>query len=192
MPSQKLPTAHQEQFWGLVSCSRIRPHVSQFCPRGAGIQTNNLLLTSQPALATELQPPQQHDLDFPWQMILDMTSSYIIAETNKGQQNGIPHSYEHNTHSEKVWLPGRQRDIQLSFESIVTGKSGFLTKYIPIFRHLYSSCLNKRIKEIIYTVGKEQMSSWLCPSFIWLSFFFSMLLRSNCIRTRHVHLRGTS
>ena len=41
-PPHKLPTAHQEQFWGSVSCSRILWHVAQFHPGGAGIQTSDL------------------------------------------------------------------------------------------------------------------------------------------------------
>ena len=32
----KVPTAHQEQFWGSVSCSRILRHVAQSHPRGSG------------------------------------------------------------------------------------------------------------------------------------------------------------
>ena len=33
----RVPTAHQEQFWGSVSCSRILRHVAQSHPRGAGV-----------------------------------------------------------------------------------------------------------------------------------------------------------
>ena len=47
--THKVPTAHQESFWGSLSCSRILQRVAQFHPRRAG---------SPPALPTELQPPQ--------------------------------------------------------------------------------------------------------------------------------------
>ena len=52
----QVPTAHQEQFWGSVSCSRTLRHVAQFHPRGTRIQTSDLPITSPPALPTELQP----------------------------------------------------------------------------------------------------------------------------------------
>ena len=42
--------AHEEQFWGSVSCSRALRHVPQVLPRGAGIQTSDLPITSPPAL----------------------------------------------------------------------------------------------------------------------------------------------
>ena len=51
------PTAHQERFWGSVSCSRTPRHVAQCHPRGARIQTSDLPITSPPALPTELQQP---------------------------------------------------------------------------------------------------------------------------------------
>ena len=35
---------------------KLLRYVAQFCPRGAGIQTSDLPITSQPALPTELQP----------------------------------------------------------------------------------------------------------------------------------------
>ena len=38
----KVPTAHQEQVWGSVSCSRILRHVAQSRSRGAGILTSDL------------------------------------------------------------------------------------------------------------------------------------------------------
>ena len=37
----KVPTAHEKQFWGSVSCSRILWHVAQFCPRGSCIRTSD-------------------------------------------------------------------------------------------------------------------------------------------------------
>ena len=43
-PPCKVPTAHQKQFWGSVSCSRILWHVAQFHPRGAGIRSLDELL----------------------------------------------------------------------------------------------------------------------------------------------------
>ena len=54
-PPHEVPTAHQGQFRGSVSCLRILGHAARFRPRGAGIQSSNLLITSQPALAAELQ-----------------------------------------------------------------------------------------------------------------------------------------
>ena len=48
-----MASAHQEQPWGSVSCSRILQHVAQFCPGEPGFE----LITSPPALPTELQPP---------------------------------------------------------------------------------------------------------------------------------------
>ena len=64
----KVPTAHQEQFWGLVSCSRILRHVAQSCRRGAGDsnqQPSDHWSTSSThwAIATELQPPQNWNDD---------------------------------------------------------------------------------------------------------------------------------
>ena len=59
-PPRKVPTAHQEQFWGSVSCSSMQ-HAAQFRPRGARIQTSNLPITSRPALPAELQPPLSKD-----------------------------------------------------------------------------------------------------------------------------------
>ena len=41
---------HKEHFCGAVSCSRILRHAAQFRPRGAGIRTGNLPITSPPAL----------------------------------------------------------------------------------------------------------------------------------------------
>ena len=35
----EVPTAHQEQFWGSVSCSRILRHTAPFHPGGVGIRT---------------------------------------------------------------------------------------------------------------------------------------------------------
>ena len=43
----QVPNAHQEQFWGSVSCSRILWHVAQFHPRGAGIRTRDLPMWAQ-------------------------------------------------------------------------------------------------------------------------------------------------
>ena len=40
-------------------------------------------------------------------------------------------------HLDCRWVPLRQGDTPLSFELIVTGELGFLTKYILLFRHLY-------------------------------------------------------
>ena len=48
----KVPTAHQGQFWGSVSCSRILQHVAQFCPRGTWIRISDLPITGPPALPT--------------------------------------------------------------------------------------------------------------------------------------------
>ena len=47
-----VPTAHQEQFWGSVSCSRILQHAAQLHPRGAGIWTSDLPITSSTHWAT--------------------------------------------------------------------------------------------------------------------------------------------
>ena len=60
----KVPTAHQSQFLGSVSCSTTLQHVAQFQPRGARIWTSDFLITSQRALPTELQPPilSRHDI----------------------------------------------------------------------------------------------------------------------------------
>ena len=44
---RKVPTAHQEQFWGSVSCSGILRHVAQSNPR--------VVIASPLALSTELQ-----------------------------------------------------------------------------------------------------------------------------------------
>ena len=49
-----MASAHQEQLWGSVSCSRILRHVAQFRPGEPGF---DLVITSPPALPTELQPP---------------------------------------------------------------------------------------------------------------------------------------
>ena len=57
-----VPTAHQEQFWGSISCSRILRHAAQFCPRGAGIWTSDLPITSRTALPAELQLPQKRNI----------------------------------------------------------------------------------------------------------------------------------
>ena len=35
----RVPTAHQEQFWGTVSCSRTLQHVAQFCPGELGFES---------------------------------------------------------------------------------------------------------------------------------------------------------
>ena len=51
---RKLPTAHREQFRGSESCSRILQQ-AQFRPRGEGMRTSNLPITSRAALPAELQ-----------------------------------------------------------------------------------------------------------------------------------------
>ena len=56
----KVPTAHQEQFWGSVSCSRILRHVAQSHPRGAGIRTSDLPITGPPALLSHLMATASH------------------------------------------------------------------------------------------------------------------------------------
>ena len=55
----RVPTAHQEQFWGSVSCSRILWHVAQSSsvpgtPGEPGIWTSDLPITGPPALPTDL------------------------------------------------------------------------------------------------------------------------------------------
>ena len=79
----KVPAAHQEQFWGLASCSRILPHVAQFHPRGAGTQTSNLLITSPPALPTEIHPPLF------WHTCRYYTY-YVITEVQYNVKGGHP------------------------------------------------------------------------------------------------------
>ena len=51
----KVPTAHQEQYWGPVSCSRILQHIAQFCPRGAGIRNSDLAIISRPVFMQKSQ-----------------------------------------------------------------------------------------------------------------------------------------